>query len=120
MFWLPSCSNSIPFQGSDVVPAAEAKVAIDQDNNNNYKVDIDVENLAMPEKLHPPKKVYIAWYQSDDNSINKLGRMIVSGNLKASLETVVPRKPTKVFITAEQDPEVDYPGTDTILETRNF
>jgi hypothetical protein len=44
----------------------------------------------------------------------------MSNKLKASFETVSPVKPTKIFITAEDDPGVQYPGTQVVLTTQAF
>ena len=112
-----SCSNEINFQRSKVVPAAEAEVKIEQDKNNNYEVEIEVENLAKPQNLHPPRNSYIAWYESSDYRTSKLGQIRISNNLKGSLETVIPRRPTRIFITAEDNAEVDYPQSGIVLET---
>ena len=113
------CSNSIPFESSRIVPAADAEVSVKQEDNNNYAVDIEIENLAKPGRLHPPRNTYVAWYQTDSGP-QKIGQIIVNNNLKGSLETVLPNRPNRIFITAEQDPSVEYPNTPIILETGNI
>lgn len=116
LFISSGCSNTIPFQVSDIVPAASGNVKLKKSDNNNYKIEIEVDHLAPPERLNPAAKSYIAWYLTEMGN-NKIGSLVVSRNLGASLETTVPSKPKKVFITAEKDPDVDYPGNRVILET---
>jgi hypothetical protein len=45
---------------------------------------------------------------------------ILSRQLKASFESVSSFKPTKLFITAEDDPSTQSPGTQVVLSTDNF
>ena len=120
VFSFSACNNTISFQGSEVVPAAIAEAKIKQDQNNNYEIEIEVENLAKPENLHPPKDIYLAWYESEGTGANKLGQIKISKNLSGSLETVVPNKPTRLFITAEENTEVSYPSSKVILETEEL
>jgi hypothetical protein len=44
----------------------------------------------------------------------------MSSKLKADFETATPFKPVKIFITAEDDANVEYPGMYTVLKTTNF
>jgi len=52
-----SCSKKIAFQISPVTPAAEGFVKVKQDNNKNYAIDIELTNLAAPDRLQPPYKI---------------------------------------------------------------
>jgi hypothetical protein len=40
--------------------------------------------------------------------------------LKASFETVSSTKPTKIFLTAEDDASIQYPGSQVVISTNNF
>ncbi len=113
------CNKSINLQGTRLVPAAEATVKVDQDNNNNYEIEIDVKNLANPQKLTPSQNVYMAWYQNMEGT-RKLGQIKVGNNLKGSLETVVTSRPQRIFVTAEPDPSINYPGSQVVLETSDL
>ncbi len=44
----------------------------------------------------------------------------LSSKLKASFETVSSFKPTRVFITAEDDGNIQIPGMYVVLTTNNF
>ena len=121
---LGSCATKTKFQTSTVVPAASGEVKVKRDNNNNYKIEIDVENLAEPNRLPQPQNVYVVWAETPQG-VQNLGQLktstgLFSSKLKASLEAVSPYKPTRVFVTAEGGPSVTTPGYYTVLNTTNF
>jgi len=125
LFYFSSCARKISFQTSSVVPAAEGKVKLTKDDNNNYKIKITISNLAEPERLQPAKKTYVVWMQTADNGTKNIGQInsstgFLSGKLKAAFETVTAFKPIKIFITAEDDASIQYPGMQVVLSTNNF
>ena len=120
-----SCAKKITFQTSSVVPAARGQVTIDKDNNKNYVVKIKIDNLAEVERLEPSRKAYVVWMETDDSQVKNIGQIksdtkFISSKLKASFETVTAVKPTKIFITAEDNGDTQYPGNQLILETNKF
>ncbi len=117
-----ACSRKVSFQNSTVVPAAEGSVKLKKDFNNNYEIKIFLANLAEPERLEPRKGHYVVWMESDNNYIKNIGQIntstgFMSSKLKASFETVTAVKPTRIYITAEDDPGVQYPGSQVVLTT---
>jgi len=108
------------FQKSSIVPAARGEVAVKSDKNNNYEIELQISYLAEPERLEPPKKVYVVWMMSDDNYPINLGQIVETSKLKVKFETVSSSKPRKIFITAEDDASIQYPGNRMVLETNNF
>lgn len=117
-----ACAQKVNFNTSTVVPAAEGKVKIDKDRNNNYKIEVSVMRLAEPEKLEPPKNTYVVWITTSDHGIKNIGRLktstgFLSKTLKASLETVTSYKPRRVFVTAENNGAIQYPGNQVVLTT---
>jgi len=120
MLTLQSCAKKIAFTNSSVVPAAEGTVKIKKDNNNNNVIKLDITYLAKPDRLTPPKKVYVVWVTNQDGITQNVGRIISNNGLKASFETTTPFKPVKVFITAEDNGLLQYPGYTKVLETDNF
>ena len=115
----------IKFLTSSVVPAALGYVTIKKDKNENYVIRIKVEKLAQVKKLEPSKNRYIVWMETEKLMVKNMGQIIsdtqcISSKLKAAFETVTAFKPTKIFITAEDDAEIQYPGTQFILETNRF
>ena len=118
-----SCAKKIVFPTSTVVPAANGYVKI-KHTKNNYDIDLVLRNLAKSKNLMPPRDTYVVWAETNDG-IKKLGEMnssrgLFSKSLKATLEATLAHKPKKVFITAEDDHNVLYPGMQVILQTEPF
>ncbi|MGE5393561.1 MAG: hypothetical protein ACM3P1_02400 [Candidatus Saccharibacteria bacterium] len=122
---MSSCGTTNHFQASSVVPAAEGTVKVKNDNNKNYKVTINVVNLAEPDRLQPPRNTYVIWMEGEDNQTKNIGQIksshsMLSKTLKGSFETVTSVKPKKVFITAENDASVQYPDNSNLILTTNY
>ena len=117
-----SCGTSkMTFAPSTIEPAARGEVKVKKDNNNNYQVDINVLHLAGPERLANPKKAYVVWMETS-NGIQNLGQLkpddgLFSKTIKANLRTTSPYEPRRVFITAEDEATVQYPGNYVVLNT---
>ena len=125
LFMFQSCSRKIAFEKSSVVPSAEGKVIIKRDDNKNYAIEVNVTNLADPERLTPKRNAYVVWLQTDDNNTRNMGQMksssgLFSSTMKGTLKSVSVAKPTKVYITAEDSPDAGNPGYHIVLTTRNF
>jgi hypothetical protein len=125
IFSFYSCATKSPFLLSTVVPAAEGHVNVKRDKNNNYQIKINVTNLASPDRLDPARKSYVVWMETDDHSTKNLGQMktstgMINKALKASLETVTPLKPRKIFVTAEDDADIQFPGAQVVITTGNL
>lgn len=126
LFSVSSCTSTkkVPFDNSQVVPSAEGTIKAKKDNNNNYALNISTVNLPDPSKLTPPRKTYVVWIETE-KGIKNVGQMnskspMFSKTRKASLSTVSTLKPTRIFVTAEDDPKIEHPGTQTVLTTRTF
>jgi hypothetical protein len=108
-----------------VVPAARGSVKIKKDNNHNYVIQVHLTNLAEVKRLEPPRQTYVVWMETGQNAAKNIGPIkssssMLSQTLKASIETVSADKPTKIFITAEDDGSIQIPGTQVVLTTGNF
>ena len=81
-------------------------------------------DLAEVVRLQPSKKVYVAWIVTDHEVTQNIGRlnsaMSHSKKLVASLEATSPFKPIKIFITAEDDANVQFPNGEVVLSTSKF
>ena len=122
---IASCSRKVSFTTSTVVPAAEGKVKVKKDKNDNYAVDVDVKHLAEPSRLPQPKALYVVWIETERNGVQNLGQLntssgLLSSTMKASMEAVTPYKPTRLFITGETVANVQYPGGYIVLDTSVF
>jgi hypothetical protein len=75
------------------------------------------------ERLQPPKKAYVVWMENNEGRAKNLGQInsfheTFTKKLKASFETVSSFKPTKVFITAEVEANVEYPSSMIVLQSK--
>jgi hypothetical protein len=122
---LSACSKKIAFATSSVAPAARGYVKIKKDKNENYALDISISNLAEVERLQGNNKTYVVWMTSNNETAKNIGQISsstkrFSKKLGASFHTVSTSKPTKVFITAEGDGTVLYPGSTIVLSTEEL
>lgn len=122
---ISSCGKNIAFQNSIVVPAANGAVNVTKDSNKNYLIKIKISDLAEVNRLQPSKNVYVVWMETDGDIVRNIGQIksdsgFLSSKLRATFETVTAYKPSKVFITAEDDGDVQYPGMQMILSTNQF
>lgn len=125
LFCFSSCARKVNFQTSSVVPAARGDVKVKKDHNSNYNIQISLNNLAEPKRLEPSKTTYVVWMETDNNVTKNIGQInsstgFLSNKLKASFETVSSIRPTRIFLTAEDDANIQYPGTQLIMSTNNF
>jgi hypothetical protein len=125
MFLFSSCATKVSFLTSSVVPAARGSVKIKVDNNKNYSIDITLSDLAEVSRLEPAKSTYIVWMVTEQEVTKNIGQLnsskgFMSKQLKGSFKTVSSVKPIKIFITAEDDPNIQYPGNLVVLTTDSF
>ena len=114
-----SCAHKEMFQNSSVVPGAQGSVTFGHDGNKNATLDVKVSHLANPEKLTPPRKVYVLWETTDAGGARNIGRIEVS-SFKGRLKTVTTDKAKRIFITAEDDANVAMPSGAPVLTTGDF
>ena len=117
---LTSCTKKFFFLTSAVVPAAQGSETVKNDKNNNYFVQMTITNLATIERIQPPSNSYVAWIESDIGNTRNVGKVVSSNNLNVSFETLSSFRPTKVFITAEENEQAQYPGSVVVLTTSRF
>ncbi|MFD2935080.1 hypothetical protein [Spirosoma flavum] len=116
---LGSCTPKMNFSASSIAPAATGDVKVKKDKNKNYLLQVNVRNLAEPQKLNPAKNKYLVWMESDDNSVSKLGQITpYSKILKGELKATTTSKPNQVFITAEDNADGQYPDGQIVLTTK--
>ncbi|HSO87620.1 MAG TPA: hypothetical protein VLQ91_13780, partial [Draconibacterium sp.] len=101
------------------------KVKVKKDANENYVINLQVDDLAAIERLQSSKQMYVVWMQTERGNFENLGQLktstgFMSKQRTASLETVSSFKPVRIFITAENEKNVRYPDQQVILTTDTF
>ena len=119
-----ACAKKFSFSNSPIVPGAGGKVAVKQDNNNNYSIKVKTVHLTPAKNLTPSKAVYVVWMEGEDNNLKKLGQLkpsntLISKTHKGELKATTTSKPKKIFITAEDDGNTEYPSSSLVLTTDN-
>ncbi|HET6559594.1 MAG TPA: hypothetical protein VFG54_19880 [Prolixibacteraceae bacterium] len=122
MTFLESCTKKTSFQVSTIVPAAEGWVKVEQDKNNNYQIELNVQRLADPQRLTPPRNIYAVWIDTEQNGQQNIGQLrptdgLFSNSVNSSLKTLTPYKPISVFVTAEDNINIKYPDPQIVLKT---
>lgn len=120
-----ACSKKHFFQTNKTVPAARGFIQVKKDGNNNYTINIKLQNLAEVERLLENKKTYVVWMQTEQNTAVNIGQILsktntFSNHLKAEFKTISSMKPVRIFITAEENGAVGFPGSLSVLTTDNF
>ena len=75
VFLFSACATKVAFLNSAIVPSAEGTVSIKQGKNNNYDIDLTVDRLAEPERLTPPKSIYVVWMETSQSGIQNIGQL---------------------------------------------
>ncbi|QPH41905.1 hypothetical protein IZT61_16200 [Pedobacter endophyticus] len=123
LFTLVSCSTTLNFLNSSVVPAAKGAVKISKDDNSNYAIHVKITNLAEPERLQPKKELYVVWLVTKNKVTKNIGRLnsssgFFSSELEGELNTVSSFKPDYLFVTAENSADIQYPVGTVVLTTK--
>jgi hypothetical protein len=115
LFWPFGGSKKIDLMAGHETPGAHGTVSAKVGPNKNTKLDVKVYSLAQPNSLTPPENTYVLWVQPPGENPKNQGQLIVDKNENAQLHTEVPYKRFKVFITAEQNPQVQMPTGPQVL-----
>ena len=125
IFPFTSCAKKINFLTSSIVPGAQGYVKVKKDNNKNYIISIEVNDLAEVERVNSAKTTYVVWMETDEGNFENLGQLnsstsFLSKRHTAALEGKSPYKPVKIFITTEDGLNVQNPGAQRVLTTEKF
>lgn len=120
-----ACSKKVAFGISEVVPAAQATAKIKKDKNKNYEIDLRINHLASPDRLVPPMEFYVVWISTENNGIKNIGQItstssFMSSTLKGTLKAVTSFKPREIFITAEENASVQWPGSMVVVRSESI
>ncbi|WP_159518983.1 hypothetical protein [Sunxiuqinia indica] len=116
LFSIESQAKKYKFLASSVVPAARGFAKITKDNNHNYVIKMKVTNLAEVKRLDSSKLSYVIWMVTDREETKNIGQLDSSSkfmprNLLASFKTITSFTPIQIFITTEDEVDVQYPGS---------
>lgn len=117
MVFITSCATKAKFPISGITPGAEITAKMKKDKNNNFRIFIEANYLASAERLSPPKKTYIIWILTKDNSIKNIGQLKSKSSKKSTFETLSSFKPVEIFITAENEGDLSIPSGTEISRT---
>lgn len=116
-----ACSKQLKFENSTLVPAARGDVSVKKDQNNNYRIRLNISFLAEPERLQPSKKYYVVWLLSEKNQIPmNIGQIVGTSKLHSRFETVSSSKPNRILVTAEDNASTTFPSETIVLQTNKF
>jgi hypothetical protein len=113
-----SCATTAKFPISNVVPAAEIKAIKKTDSNKNITLEIVAKNLASPDRLNPPGKVYSIWIVTNDSGIKNVGQLLIENGEKSKFKTVTPFDFSEVFVTVENEGDLKFPTGSEISRTK--
>lgn len=117
---ISACSKKVTFPVSDVVPAAEAVVRVEENDNKNYEIDLEVSNLASPDRLTPARRHYVVWMVTRKHGTINIGNLNINRKNNGELTTSTPYEPIRIFVTAEDDSKPVLPSTQVVLNSGDF
>jgi hypothetical protein len=117
-----ACAQKVAFNPSSTVPAADVKAKVARDSNNNAQIELNVEHLADPKRLDPPKDVYVVWAETPGGRTSNLGRLMVDKDRRGTLKTTTSLEEFRLLVSAEylSAANASSPGTFPILVTDFF
>jgi len=115
---LNSCSTSSKFPVSSVTPAADISVKKGIDGQNNYTLEITTENLATADRLNPKGHNYSVWIVTKTNAVKNVGQLNVENAKKTTFKTTTAFDFDEVFITVENQGDLNYPRGIEISRTK--
>lgn len=116
--FLGACSKPIIFPISQTVPSADIQMTVKTDKNKNYKIELNAQHMAGPERLSPPKNVYVVWAVNETGRSENLGRLVINKKRQARLETTTAFKPFYIVITAEEQGNVLVPDKQEVFRSQ--
>ena len=112
-----ACASNFPFQPSTASPAAAGTVHAEIDANGNSWVELELQHLALPGTLTPPRSTYVVWAESQFGRQVLLGRILVGKDRSASWEGTVPFEKFRMMLTAEDIAWPERPREPYVVQT---
>jgi hypothetical protein len=114
------CAHKVIFEGSPLLPAADAKVKVGTDRNENTLVELVLKHVAPAKRLWPPKLLYVVWAESEEGKLVQLGQLRVNENREGHFNGTTPFDKLRLVITAEDEPRPEKPRLPYMLATEFF
>jgi hypothetical protein len=114
------CAQKVDFQARPMVPASDVTAKVTRDRNENAKINLDIDHLAQPQSLVPPRALYVVWAETPQGRTINLGRLKVNDNRSAKFEGVTPLEKFRLLITAEDQADALVPSRQIVLATEMF
>jgi hypothetical protein len=114
---LTSCASTGKFPVSSSVPAADITAKKKQDQNKNFVIEVTAINLAEASRLNPTKNNYSVWIITSDGVTKNLGQLTNKNAKKATLKATTPFNVKEIFITAEEQGNLNFPSGVEISRT---
>ena len=119
--------NEPPAPPAPLPPAKEEKgeMVIKRDAAGNYVIQLNIINLEAVQLMKPKKEGYVVWVVTDAMAAKNVGQIDGAKNWtdkrdNAYFEATSALKPSKIFITAENDLNTAKPGTQLVWSTKSF
>lgn len=117
---MSACASTANFPVSSTVPAADITATKKHDKNKNFVIEVTAINLAEASRLNPPKNNYSVWIVVENGTTKNVGQLINKNAKKATLKITTPFNVKEIFITAEEQGNLNYPvGTEISRTTFN-
>jgi hypothetical protein len=115
LFWPFGGSKKIDMMAGNDTPGAHGTLSVKVGANKNTALDLKVYALAQPSSLTPTENVYVVWVQPPGENPKNEGQLRVDKKENGQLQTEVPYKRFKVFVTAEQVAQTPTPTGTQVL-----
>lgn len=96
-------------------PAAQGVIKYKTSGNGNTALQIETRSLAPPSSLTPPENAYVVWIRPPGQATQNLGELKVNDKEQSNLNTETAFKRFHIFITAEQNAQIQEPQGPTVL-----
>jgi len=113
--WPFSGGKDVQMLAGEANPAARGTVHLHVGDNKNTEMDLKAESMPAASALTPSRNAYIVWIQPPDSGPQNLGQITPDKDQKAELKTQTTYKRFKIFITAEDQAQLQSPQGPTIL-----
>ncbi|MGB7435953.1 MAG: hypothetical protein WBR26_03170 [Candidatus Acidiferrum sp.] len=107
--------TKVQMMAGTVTPGAQGTIIVHNGTNNNARLELKVKALANPNALTPAENVYVVWVQPPDQPAQNQGQLKVNKNEEGALSFETSYQRFEVFITAEQNAQVQTPQGPQVL-----